>query len=255
MTTKKTTRPEPGKLPQTRVDASSAYERDRAGDTVGALLVDARNRRDKAANSLHYRLRTLAETFDLAARKLEDDKEIRRFPISLTSHIYEMPVVIQQLDQAIDAYNDMVMLAEHTMPPTNVQAAFAMEQTAAMCDALIERMSLKGEHPISTQLREAAKQLVEEQRTAEAVRHAQQQAERDAKRAKRNARPLGKVERDILARMVSYGPLTAYLRGAQQNAVESLVERGFIERHNPKAGREYRLTVSGKAAADSLITA
>lgn len=242
MTTK---RPDPGKLSNT--DEYLEFEASREGDFDRAILLTLRRVRENAANALHYRMRTMSEAFDQAARLLEAGDRGSR-PIRAHSHVTDIPQLIAALEVATDAYNAAKLFAG-SKPTTAQQIAFSMERTADALDAHLVTLGLKGEHPTASTLRQEAKTMVDEAKAEAKARADQRQAEHDAARAKRIARPLGAVEKRILGH-AGHGPIKEPYRksGMEGKAVKSLVEREMLK---AREDGSYELTPKGS----SVLTA
>lgn len=244
-------RPEPGKIGNPAdADTFSAYDVLRDGDRAGAIVADLLKRRERTASALHYRLRKLSEELDRGALKLERGE--RKYTINVTNHLHELPQLVELLVEQSDAYDNAVAFAE-SETRTARQANFHLEQAAAAFDAYVERMGLKGEHPLSGKMRQVGADLVAREDAEQAERDAAADAKRAAERQKRISRPLGSIERHHLLTCSAFGGVRARaLHGLKLKAAHSLVDRGLMALVEKPDGAEFELTGEGQARAAEL---
>lgn len=285
-----TERPEPGKI--TRVDSTrgggvssdspdsgavfseDAWQVAGRGDTATAIVSSLIANREKMASTLHYKLCKMRDELDYAARRLEEGD--RRHVVARNNWYADLPIQIEQLQQQQEVIEDAVQLVRYASKVTPVSTSFALAQAADALESLdADRHAARlaavvaanpdydpsvAKMPSNTlvaTLREQAASIrqVHEQNTRREADA--RQAERDAAKAKRLARPLGEGEKRALNLLMG-GPRQMPYRssGREAKAFSSLVERGMAERveHADVPRGMFTLTVAGRQAQLALVT-
>lgn len=243
-------RPKPGQLP-VPAEFVDGWELARDGEAAQAILSKLIERRERLANDLHFRLRSMAVEFDRACRELEEGK--RGHVLRATNWTYELPSMLDGLGQACQAIQDahyMIGFAATTRPET---VARSLEHAAGALDALIDDMGLKGEHPLTGKLKAEADGI----RKREDQREQQEAAERAtrvaAQKEKRNKRPLGQYEKNHLVAATTKAAIQRQYRGLHRKALDSLVARGYMTLNTKAAdGAQYEITDAGREFAGTL---
>lgn len=286
-----TDRPEPGKI--TRVDSTrgggvvssdspdsgavfneDAWEVAGRGDTATAIVSSLIANREKMASTLHYKLCKMRDELDYAARRLEEGD--RRHVVARNNWYADLPIQIEQLQQQQEAVEDAAQLVRYASRVTPVSTSFALamaadalesldaDRHAARLAAVVEAnpdydpsVAKMPSNALVATLREQAASIrqVHEQNTRREADA--REAQREAVKAKRIARPLGEAEKRVLHDLMG-GPKQLPYRSASREgkAFASLIERGMAERTGDKEAPRamFTLTVAGRQAQLALAT-
>jgi hypothetical protein len=257
MTKQPADRPAPGKLTEKghwKV-ASEAYELARDGDIGRAAIAQAEARVEEAANALHYRLCSLRDEFDRAAKHLEDGQRVHILPGGM--HYVEVPTLNVSLTEASHFLADLRTHVQTAQGDHPLAKAHRLEIAAEDLPQVGEGATV-ADLNLGKSIRAQAKAL----RDGHA---AEQQASRDrateqqaAKLAKVKASPLGVNEKKALQSASAQDlKVTRYTNEAIRKAATKLTQRGFFARVKDGSSvngviAEYALTDAGKEALAAL---
>lgn len=244
--TENTERPKAGDLTLSAT-ADDAWDVAMSGDAGAAIRSGLIAERERTANALHYKLVKLRDEFDNAARQLEAGR--RQYVISRSNWFADLPVLIEQLDSETKAVENAERLAGLADRHSPKAAAYRLERAAHSLDMVVEEAGLKGEHALATSLRAEAARILAEADDATRRAREERAATEAAQRARRVARPLGGMERKLLAKAENEPILVGrYNMTLERKAIKSLVERGFLgpRARDEEHGTHHLITDAGR---------
>lgn len=220
---------------------SEAYALAYDGHYVGSLEAHLQSDYLRAQDNLLRELKSLERRCAEGIREIEGKGRFWSGNLIL-SHTQTLAERIHQVSTLADAVQQARTTVEVAEKDTSARAAKGVLGEAA--DAIESR-----DPALAKLIRETAQFHADAERIERDAERAKAQIEREAKEAKKLARPLGKVEGELLKEAAENptGRVARSWSSRKNKAIDSLIARGLFESTGTaRSGQQFQITRAGK---------